>query len=181
MKINIYDEVGKRKRLFFSDSGVKLRERIVKKIYAEKAHDLVILNFADIEVVDVSFAREGFVKLISMLSTDEPHPQLLFLNVNDYVKQNLDLSMKEHKKFALTADNKKNWELIGKCSEQIRETVCALIKLKETTAKRLSKELNIELTTCNNRLMSLYEMCVITRMQTGQKSGGIEFIYKLVI
>ncbi len=173
MKINIYDEVGKRKRLFFSDSGVKLRERIVKKIYAEKAHDLVILNFADIEVVDVSFAREGFVKLISMLSTDEPHPQLLFLNVNDYVKQNLDLSMKEHKK--------KNWELIGKYSEQIRETVCALIKLKETTAKRLSKKLNIELTTCNNRLMSLYEMCVITRMQTGQKSGGIEFIYKLVI
>jgi len=179
MQIDIYKEAGKRKRLFFSESGIKLREKILRKIYAEKIYDIVVLNFKGIEVVDVSFAREGFVKLIAILGSDEIHPQLLFLNIDDYVKQNLNLSLKEHKKFALTVDEKKNWELIGKFTEQIQETVSVLVKLKETTAKRLAQELKIGLTTCNNRLLSLYEMCVITRKQVIQKSGGIEFIYKL--
>lgn len=179
LHIDVYAEADKKKMLLFANGGAKLRERILNKINEQKEMDLVKLDFRQIEVTDVSFAREGFVKLVVHLGIESRRPQLLFVNVDEYVKQNLDLSFKEHKKLALITDKTKKWELIGKYTQQVQETVKTLIETGQTTARELAKHLQIELTTCNNRLTNLYEMCAVMRKEVGQKSGGIEYMYKI--
>lgn len=179
--INIYKEVDQKERLFFANQGTALREKILEKIAKQKETELVKLDFKNIEVSDVSFAREGFVKLVTHLGLEINHPQVIFINVDEYVKQNLNLSFKEHKKLVLITDIRNKWEMIGKYSQQVVETIDALNEEKQATAKELAQKLQIELTTCNNRLSNLYDMCVLTRKEIGQKSGGIEFVYKIGI
>lgn len=180
LEIAIYKESG-RKKLWFAESGIELRNKLLRKIFDSKEVELVRLDFSDIEVTDASYAREAFTKLIGMLSLEMPRPQVLFTNVDEYVEQNLELSLKAHKKFAAVVRKDGSWVLIGKYTHLSLETLEALIKLREATTKKIAEKLKIELTTCNNRLSTLHEMSIITKQERVQKSGGIEYTYKAVI
>ncbi len=179
LEIDIYIETGKKKRLWFNEAGVQLRGNILKKIADHREIECVKLDFKRVEVTDVSFAREAFVKLLSDLTLEMNRPQVLLINIDDYVRQNLSLSLKDHKKFALITNSQDEWDLIGKYSQLAKETIAALIEVEEATARELAHRLRIGITTCNNRLSNLYEMCAITRKEVGQKSGGVEYMYKV--
>ena len=180
LNINIFDLLTK-KRLWFAERGSSLKEKILKIISENNEKDVVKIDLDKIEVTDASFAREGFVKLIADISMDQNRPQILFINVDKYVEHNLYLSLKEHKKFALIVNKNNERKLIGKFTQQTSDTLKTLIECKEASTSELAKKMDIGLTTCNNRLINLYEMCVITRREVGQKSGGIEYIYKISI
>ena len=74
----------------------------------------------------------------------------------------------------------KKYHTIGNTSQPLNDTINIMIKLKEANTKEIADKLNgIPLTTINNRLKSLYDMCVITRKEKSQQSGGKEFLYYL--
>ena len=57
-----------------------------------------------------------------------------------------------------------------------------MTRVKKTKAKDLIKEIKeLEITTANNRLKSLYDMCIVTRKEFAQEIGGKEFMYYLSI
>ena len=168
------------KRLLFADKGIDFRNKVLSKINESNEKELVRIDLIDVQIGDVSFVREGFVKLITYLSDEPEHPQISFKNVQEYLKQNMDDSFTNRKKFAFIVDLNGKWDLIGKYSQQMIDTLKVLIRLEEAKARQIAEELGgIELTTCNNRLISLYNMCVISRKEIGQKSGGLEYLYRV--
>lgn len=180
MTISVLKEANNETKLWFAEKGKELRNRILDQISNINVLDLIVLDLHKIAVMDTSYAREGFVKLILEVSMNSLHPQILLKNVDEYVKQNLHLSLKDHKVFTLTKDSTNKWNLIGKFSEQNLETTEALIKRKETSAKQIAKDLgDIGLSTTINRLNQLYDFCVCTRKESVQPTGGKEYLFKM--
>ncbi len=182
MIIRIQKEADNQTRLWLAENGKTLKNRILDQVSNISGLDLLVLDFDKIEVLDTSYAREGFVKLVSDIRINSYHPQVLFKNVDEYVKQNLDMSFNYHKIFSLVINPLNEWNLIGKFSEQNLETVKALIKRKEASAKQISKDLgDIGLSTSINRLNQLYDFCVCTRKELVQPTGGKEYLFKITI
>lgn len=179
MIINVR-KVTNRTKLLFSEKGVELRNKIIFQFNEDDKKGLIKIDLSDIEIIDASFIREAFIKLIGIFRTELEKPQVLFENVNDHIKQNMEESFSFRNMFALVHNSKGNYELIGKFSQQLSETVNIMLKVNEITAKQITKEIdNLELTSANNRLKNLYDMCVIYRKEVGQESGGKEYVYNL--
>lgn len=166
-------------KLFFADEGSKFRAKVISKIHKDNEENWVIIDLKKIHITDASFNREAFIKLISSLSVEITRPQILFTNVEEYVKQNMHQSFCYHNMFTVIK-NEDQLIPIGKFSTQLYQTIVVISEMKEGTAKEIALKLGkVELTTVNNRLKSLFEMCVITRKEFGQQSGGKEFKYYL--
>ncbi|MBI4547531.1 MAG: hypothetical protein HY707_06115 [Ignavibacteriae bacterium] len=180
MKLIVKDLTGQT-RLWFGEKGIELRTRILAEVKKEKETKLLRVDLQGIEVTDTSYAREAFVNLVGLIGTEVERPQILFANVKQHVKENMHLSFKEHKKFTLITDEDGEWNLIGKFSEQLSETVKVLVQMKEARATEIKKKLKeeVELSALNNRLANLHEMCVVHRSAGAHDSGGIEYTYTL--
>ena len=168
-------------KLWFGQKGSELRSTILQAVEQQKERKLLNVNLEGIEVTDTSYAREAFVNLVALVGGNAEKPQILFTNVAQHVKENMHLSFKEHKKFALITEEDGSWSLIGKFSEQLVDTVRVMAQLKHGTATEIKKKLknDVELSALNNRLASLHEMCVIHRTTNAQETGGIEYFYTM--
>lgn len=182
MIINILQLANNDKKLWFAENGRELKNKILDQVLKAPNNSLIILDLNEIEVMDTSYAREAFVKLITEIKLNSPRPQIFLKNVTEYVKQNLHLSFKDHKLFTLITDQLNKWNLIGKFSEQNFETTKALIKRGEASAKLISKDLGgMGLSTTINRLNQLYDFCICTRRELIQPTGGKEYLFKIDI
>lgn len=180
--IDIRKTANNETKLWLSDNGRELKNKILDQISKKVKDEVVILDLYKIEIMDTSYAREGFVKLILEIGMSNPHPQVIMKNVDEYVKQNLHLSFKDHKIFAMLSYSDNSWELIGKFSEQNLETINALVKHKQASAKQIARELGeINITTTINRLNQLNQFCVCTRKESVQPTGGKEYLFKIEI
>jgi len=180
MIMNVQNLTGSTK-LWFGDHGVELRNTILDNLKKEKEKLILKVDLKGIEVTDTSYAREAFVNLVGIVGIEQERPQILFTNVQDHVKENMHLSFKEHKKFALITTEDGSWSLIGKYSGELVETIGILIKMKNARATKIKETLKekIEMSALNNRLASLYEMCVVQRSVGSQETGGKEYLYSL--
>lgn len=166
--------------LFTADKGIVLRNEMYLKIHNENEKMIVIIDMKGIETIDSSFCREAFVKFIGLMQSEPDRPQIIFENATFTVKDNLNESFTNWEKIGIvkTVDNVFN--IIGKSSPPINETINIMLKLKKAKTKDLADKLNgIPLTTINNRLKNLHDMCVVTRKEVMQESGGKEYIYFL--
>lgn len=180
LKINILKEADNQTKLWLADNGKKLKEKILKKISEVSDFDLLVLDFKEIEVTDTSFAREAFVKLIFEIGLNAQHPQILLINVDEYVRQNLHLSFKDHSLFSLIKNQSNIINLIGKFSEQNMETIKALKNRKTASAKQIAADLGgMGLSSSINRLNQLYKFCACTRKEVSQQTGGKEYLFTL--
>lgn len=168
--------------LYMAENGIKLRNQIYSLIHSQPELEKVVLDMAGIESIDSSFCREGFVKIISLLQTDTERPQLIFINATDNVRNNLHDSFTGWDKTGIVKTSDSKTHIIGKQSPHLFETLKVMLKLKEARTKDIATHLdNLPLTTLNNRMKSLYEMCVISRKEVIQGSGGKEYLYCLDI
>ena len=173
-------EITKRSMLFSADKGIELRNIMYELINKKEETKIVKIDMLDIETIDSSFCREAFVKLIGLMLSNSDKPQIIFENATSTVKDNLHESFTNWDKIGIVKTNDNKYHTIGKSSQPLNDTINVMIKLKETNTKVLSEKLNgIPLTTINNRLKSLYDMCIISRRETSQESGGKEYIYSL--
>lgn len=165
-------------KLLFADLGINFRFGLLAELSKANEKEVIKIDLDKVKVIDSSFCREAFVKLIPELNIDEQRPRMIFINVHDYVKQNIEESFTYYNKYCLVQTKNNEIKLVGKFSEPIADTVNALLKLKQAKAKDIGKKLEIlELNTINHRLKSIFEMCIINRKEVGQESGGKEFIY----
>ena len=182
MIIDIRKTANDETKLWLADNGRELKNKILDQISKKAKDEVVVLDLNKIEIMDTSFAREGFVKLILEIGLSNPHPQVIRKNVDEYVRQNLHLSFKDHKVFAMVTDSGNSWELIGKFTEQNLETINALIKLRQASAKQIARNLGeINITTAINRLNQLNQFCVCIRKESVQPTGGKEYLFKIEI
>jgi len=166
--------------LFYAPNGINFKNEVHALLNFDNEKELLKIDLQNTNSIDSSFCREGFVNLISELSLSLNRPQVLFINVSENVVQNLEVSFTYHKKYCLIIDKDSKFQIVGKSAEPFRETIEAMIKLKEARVRDVAKELGIEeLNTVNNRLKNIFDLCIIKRKEVGQESGGKEFIYYL--
>ncbi len=166
--------------LFTGPNGIKFKEKVHQLLHLEDEHELLKIDLIDTNTIDSSFCREGFVYLINELSQIMRRPQVLFINVSENAAQNLEVSFTYHKKNCLVLDKNGRFKIIGKLAEAYTETIRTMIELKEATVRDVAEKLGIEeLTTVNNRLKIIFDMCIINRKEVSQESGGKEYIYYL--
>lgn len=173
-------KIAKHSMLFTADKGIELRNEMYSRIHQEDERVLVVIDMKDIETIDSSYCREAFVKIIGLMQIDTDRPQIIFENSTQTVKDNLDESFTVWEKIGVVKTVDGKYSVIGKPSQPLIDTVNVMIKLKKARTKDIANHLdNIPLTTVNNRLKNLYDMCVVTRKEVQQVSGGKEFNYFL--
>lgn len=166
--------------LFTADKGIELRNEIYSLVHKEKEIAILKLDMIEIETIDSSFCREAFVKLIGLLCSDTDRAQLLFVNASHNVKDNLHESFTVWDKIGIVVTIDSTFHIIGKSSQPINDTIKVMHNLKKANTKNIADKLaGIPLTTVNNRLKTLYDMCIVTRKEIAQSSGGKEFTYYL--
>lgn len=176
MNIDISEIAGGR-QLWYAEKGSSVRQAVSEIIRSNKHEKMFALDFKDVEVADTSFIREAFVKLLHEQRMETNRPQILFKNVSEYMIENLDASFSKHNHFTMVATGDQ-WDIIGKASQQLKQTLRIILSKKECTAKQLASDLKINMTAANNRLSKLLEMSVVSRTETSQQTGGKEFIYR---
>ncbi len=163
--------------LWGHEQGVQVRIDIERKLEGLGAAGVLIIDFKNVQVVDVSFASEVFGKLYGRLDTEYPGRVVLLSGMSEYVRVNLDAALERMGLMALAIGGSREWELIGKVADTDIETLSAVCRLGEVTAPAIASALGIKLTTCNQRLRKLTESGSISRMRVTAPTGGDQYLY----
>lgn len=138
------------------------------------------IDFTGIDIIDYSFATEGLAVLITRLSGELKGKHIMFVNMKPLVQENVGVALEKAGLCALVQD-KENWSLIGKCSEQLKETFEALVESKSANTPTLAELTNSNLHSINNRLKDLRTLGLVSRTKINAPSGGTQYIYHSII
>lgn len=177
-QISQYSFKDKEAHLWGAERAREIRAEVEAELDKVPAGGTLRLDLSHIKVMDVSFSVELFGRLYASMSTAYPERALVLAKLEDYVKENLDTAFKVKSLMALTLGGARTWDLIGKTAETDKETLQALYEAKQATAPELAATLDVNLTTCNQRLKKLAEAGVIVRTRISAPSGGDQFLYK---
>jgi len=165
--------------LFDRDLGQQIRQQIEDIIANYKKEEIVFyLDFKDVLSIDFSCADELIGKLTSRLLSDEYGEIFIVLqNLNDNQLENIQVALDRRKVACLRRCSDQDWQLLGYKKNYLVETLDVVVKRGKITARELSHELDLELTTSSTRLSHLHKAHLVFREQVIVDGGGREFLY----
>jgi hypothetical protein len=177
IEFSVLNAVGGRQALWGHDLGRQVREKLAVVLEQTVEGTSVIIALQGVEVMDYSFASEVFGKIIGGMSSLYPRRAVVLSEASGYVGENLAICLQSLGLMALAVEDSGVWELIGKVAETDRDTAKAIAQRKRASAAAIAKDLDIQVTTCNQRLRKLSESGIITRQRIGADGGGEQFEY----
>lgn len=178
MKQNVRHTLAtKETRLWGHNLGREVRAEIEEVLDTVPVGGTLIIELANVEVVDISFASEVFGKLYAALTALTRGIAVVLADLSEYVEENINAALSAMGLMALTATGAGAWKLIGKVGEADRETLAVVAQQGQTTAPEVAEALQIKLTTCNQRLRKLVEAAAIVRTRVVASTGGEQYVY----
>lgn len=168
-------------QLWGRDQGKSVRDKILDKFTAQQC-SVLLLDFTGVKQIDYSCASEIVSVIILRLSGELKNKHLLLTNLSEWTKENIEVALEKAELCCIVLnDTVSGWEIIGKYSDALKETLSAVVKLKQADSPTISAELNITLTTCNNRLKSLVQLGMVKREELSASSGGKQYRYDSIL
>ena len=164
--------------LFDRDLGQHIRQEIEDIISDYTKNVVFYINFQEILSIDFSCADELVGKLVSRLVSNE-YGDIFFVlqQLNDNHLENLGVALYRRKVSCLHQRPTLEWQLLGYTRNYLTETLEIVAKRKTITARELSGELDLELTTSSTRLSHLHKAHLVYREQVVVDGGGREYLY----
>lgn len=144
-----------------------------------------VLDFADVELVDSSFADEVFAVLAAQRAQQVmTWPCVLLRNLNDTSRENLDMALASR---IMRQSGLRNCvlpvlledgeiTLVGKAEEHVRQTFAALCRYVQLTARELADRERLEISAASTRLKVLFNLGLAYREETRDERGRL-YIY----
>jgi hypothetical protein len=149
----------------------------IDSVLRDRSEAIVELDFAGVQRIDVSCARE----VVASLLRKYRGVRWLFAThvANESVRENIDAAMfKSNATLLLRADAKVPQMLGVPLKEHLKATLAVIEKRGSATSKDVAKDLDgLALTACINRLRDLVDAGLVMRLEGSAESGGKEFVY----
>lgn len=173
------------KKLWGRDKGKRIREQILEYFYSNNFNvqndEILQIDFTGVDIVEFAFVTEMLVVLISRLSGEMKGKHVVLSGIAPLIKENIGIALEKAKQVALVIEEGGSWSLIGKCSDQIRQTFTAVVEKGSVGTPTLAEILNTNIHSVNNRLKVLLSFGLVKRTEIIAPSGGIQYIYHSII
>ena len=161
----------------YGQRAFPILEHALKEVSSDQT---LILDFADVSVMDTSFADETVLELALGLSQDcygdrwmvlkEPSPATI---------DNLEGTIARRKaKVALLIRKEDQMQLLGHIEPNLMEAWQLVYRMSELTARKLADLLGLEINTASMRLRKLYNARLLARREETTPDGR-QHIYML--
>ncbi|MGB8197925.1 MAG: DUF4325 domain-containing protein [Acidimicrobiales bacterium] len=163
------------------ERGRQVREDVESKLSNLRTGETLVLSFASVEGITVSFGDECIAKLIVDrsvgLNTDRG---FVISNANEDVSETLEAVLSRRKLSAVSLTKFGKAMIVGERG-WLPETLEAAIELQSFSAMELAEMLQLTPQAANNRLKVLVTTGAVARDQIVPEGGGKEFCYTVVI
>jgi STAS-like domain of unknown function (DUF4325) len=155
----------------------QIRARLMSQLEALDAGDVLVVDLAEVEAFDFSFADELFGKTIFTLGIEHPGRFVIVENLTECTTENLTRAL-ETLNLAIIERRNQKLRLLGKVHPVDRETFEGVVGGGAVTAGALSKTLQVNLTAMNERLSKLVGLSVVRRERGSSASGREQYVYR---
>ena len=163
------------------ERGRQVREDIESKLAGLRAGDSLVLDFADVDGITVSFGDETVAKLVlARASGDFADRGLVIEGANEDVRETLETVLARRKVAGVILGATGEPEVLGEVG-WLPETLKAALELQGFRAVELAERLGITPQAANNRLKMLVASGAVARERVVPEGGGKEFGYRTAI
>ncbi|MHB1526069.1 MAG: STAS-like domain-containing protein [Candidatus Dormibacteria bacterium] len=163
------------------DRGRRVREEIERHLGQLDRADNLVVSFAGVEGITVSFGDECVAKLIvARMAGDFVDRGLVIEGMNDDVRETMEAVLSRRKVAAVALAASGEPEVIGDPG-WMPATLAAAVELRSFRASDLAERLRLTPQAANNRLKMLVASGAVARERTVPAGGGKEFSYQVVI
>ena len=170
------------KHLWLRDRAREVKPHLLKLFEDLEIGGVVVVDIDGVEAIDQSFPNELFVTTLQKLTIDYPGRFLIFENVSDYMREQLQTAFdRPPLGIAVAAIERRkdgSLHLFGKFHPADEETFAAILKAGgSATASELTEQLGVNLTAMNERLTKLTKLGIIRRDKATSQAGREQYQY----
>jgi hypothetical protein len=163
------------------ERGRRVREDIENQLSAAGVGETLVLDFAGVDGITVSFGDECVAKLVlARMAGDFTDRGLVVDGANEDIRETLDTVLARRKVAAVSLSPAGEPEVLGEHG-WLPETLKAALKLQSFRASDLAGRLGLTPQAANNRLKLLVASGAVARERVVPEGGGKEFSYKMAI
>jgi hypothetical protein len=163
------------------ERGRRVREDIEQELRGVAPGGNLVISFAGVEGITVSFGDECIAKLIvGRAAGDFVDRGLLMEGMNEDVRETMEAVLARRKVSAIALGSSGAPEVIGETG-WMSSTLAAALELHSFGAADLAGRLHISPQAANNRLKMLVASGAVARELVVPDGGGKEFSYAIVI
>lgn len=166
------------------EEGVRLKEAICRQLDQLDLNSVLVLDFGEVEFIDVSCADELVVKVLARLQAGEfPDRFLVLSNLKPQHRENVEAALSVGGK-AVFVKNGKEWTTLGELISSYRDALEVVNRHKVITARELYESMHYEtINESSTKLSALYKLCLIARepFRRPVRGGGRQFRYLSVL
>jgi len=166
-------------RLWAREKAKQIRARVESVLEALRPGDVLIVDAAEVEAFDFSFADELFAKTLLILGAEYPGRFMIVENLSECANENLAKAL-ENLNLTIIERKKGKLGLLGKVHPTDHETFAQVVAAEATSAATLSKRLQVNLTAMNERLSKLTSLGLVRREKASSASGREQYVYKVL-
>lgn len=172
-----FELIGFGKRLWTRVKAKEIKKDLENLIDEAVVGDIVVIDLKGVEVFDISFANELFIRTAINLHINHPGILILVENIGEFTRENLEMAL-ESGNLALIERFGDKLSLIGKVHPTDQETFKAIAEAdKPISSAELKEKLGVNITAINERLKKLVEMGLVRRNNGISPSGREQYMY----
>jgi len=177
--VNLYELINK--DLIWGHTNARnYRDEIFKK-WDKSLENILVLDFEKIKMIDFSAASDLICIPISRIQTELIDKHIIIKNAKNEVRENINVALDRQELCCMNLLNEKDYEMLGKCSDGLKEILDVLYKKKKADSRVLADTLNTTVQVVNNRTTTLARLGLIKRKTEDAPTGGKQYVYESII
>lgn len=169
------------KQLWTRPKGAEIRAHLDKKLQEMHPGDVLIIDLSGVQVFDVSFAAEFFLKTALNLQAVYKGLFVVLENLEEHCRETLVTKLEKENLIMLERVSGQ-LRLLGKVPPQYQETMNVIVRSnKPISSSILGETLGVNQNAMNERLKKLTNFSLIRRDKGVSQAGREEFLYSKVI
>jgi predicted transcriptional regulator len=166
------------KHLWLRERAREIKPHLQKLLEDLKVGDILVIDIDGVEALDQSFANEFFVITISSLPVEHPGRFLIFENLSEYMREQLQIAFERFNLAVIERRKDGHLHLFGKVHPSDKETFAAILKAGgSATASELKEQLGVNQTAMNERLTKLTNLALVRRDKARSSAGREQYQY----
>ena len=177
--VNLYELINK--DLIWGHTNARnYRDKIFEK-WDKSLENILVLDFEKIKMIDFSAASDLICIPISRIQTELIDKHIIIKNAKNEVRENINVALDRQELCCMNLLNEKDYEMLGKCSDGLKEILEVLYKKKKADSRVLADTLNTTVQVVNNRTTTLARLGLIKRKTEDAPTGGKQYVYESII
>ena len=177
--VNLYQLMNK--DLIWGHANARNYRNIILEKWEKSLDDMLVLDFENITMIDFSAASDLICIPISRIQTELKEKHIIIKNAKNEVRENINVALDRQELCCMNLLNDNDYEMLGKCSDGLKDILDVLCKNKKADSRTLADTLNTTVQVINNRTTTLTKLGLIIRKVEDAPTGGKQYIYESII